>query len=87
MKTTQAEIEELKQELGPWSAQSPIERRAYNMIESLLADLEELQKERDEAYERAAQVCEERGGMIGGAIDPARTAKAIRALKSKPEGE
>lgn len=56
--------------------------RAEN--EKLRAELDKVRKDRDEAYERAARVCEERGRQVGGAIDPKRSAAAIRALKDKP---
>lgn len=43
----------------------------------------EIAKARSDALEEAAQVVIGRGYDIGGAVDPSRTAAAIRALKEK----
>ena len=59
--------------------------RSFGSLREMLV---ELQKERDEAYERAAMIAEQHfiyGHAVAGPSFAAKCAKKIRALKSKPD--
>lgn len=58
------------------------QRYTWGILQDRIAELErQLETIRNETLEEAAGVCELRGRDIGGAIQPARTAEAIRKLK------
>ena len=89
MKTLDEQIEYMKQEVEwncaiPLDGSNNISAEECDLNVAILKTLEESREATDLALERAAKVCEERGKIIGGAIQPDRTAKAIRALKSRP---